>query len=154
MNLVCGFDGLEEEEEGCGMSREGSRSFWRNFWWREGLGEAGIGLWVWGESLGSLGGLGDEEVRWEERRRLEGENVTVAVILGVGVCGSGFKGVGEEEEEEDGGFRGLDLGAKKRDMTCCFCFPIAAMVSDFGSEQETQGGGQFLLIWRAQFRSY
>lgn len=57
---------------------------------------------MWGDSLGSLGslgGLGDEEVRWEERRRLdalEGENVTVAVILGGGVCGSGFKGVGEE----------------------------------------------------------
>ncbi|VVA40564.1 PREDICTED: LOC110754803, partial [Prunus dulcis] len=54
------------------MSDDGSRSFWKNFWWREVLGAVGIGLWVWGESLGSLDGLEDEEVRWEERRvRLE-----------------------------------------------------------------------------------
>ncbi|CAL8998156.1 unnamed protein product, partial [Prunus brigantina] len=46
----------------------------------------GIELWVWGKSLGSLDGLGDEEVRWEERRvHLEGEKLTVAVILGGGL---------------------------------------------------------------------
>ncbi|CAL8152697.1 unnamed protein product [Prunus armeniaca] len=42
-------------------------------------------LWVWGKSLGSLG---DEEVRWEERRvHLEGEKLTMAVILGGEVGG-------------------------------------------------------------------
>ncbi|KAI5356315.1 hypothetical protein L3X38_009210 [Prunus dulcis] len=52
---------------------------------REGLGEVGIELWVWGKSLGSLG---DEEVRWDEKRaHLEGEKLTVTVILGGGVGG-------------------------------------------------------------------
>lgn len=84
MNLAGGL----EEGEGSGTSDDGSRSFWRNFWWREGLGPVGMGLWVWGESLGSLDGLGDEEVRWEERRvRLVGEKLTVAVILGGGAGG-------------------------------------------------------------------
>ncbi|PQP96164.1 hypothetical protein Pyn_05642 [Prunus yedoensis var. nudiflora] len=83
-----GHMGGLEEEEGSGTSDNGSRSFWRNFWWREGLGAVGIRLWVWGESLGSVDGLGDEEVRWEERRvRLEGEKLTVAVILGCGLAG-------------------------------------------------------------------
>ncbi|CAL2254737.1 unnamed protein product [Prunus armeniaca] len=48
----------------------------------------GIELWVWGKSLGSLDGLEDEEVRWEERRvHLECEKLTVAMILGGGVGG-------------------------------------------------------------------
>ncbi|CAB4314203.1 unnamed protein product [Prunus armeniaca] len=55
-------------------------------------------MWVWGKSLGSLG---DEEVRWEERRvHLEGEKLTMAVILGgkskgrgAGVMGSWGPGV-------------------------------------------------------------
>ncbi|PQM37474.1 hypothetical protein Pyn_15528 [Prunus yedoensis var. nudiflora] len=71
-----GHMGGLEEEEGSGTSDNGSRSFWRNFWWREGLGA--------GESLGSVDGLGDEEVRWEERRvRLEGEKLTVALLARV-----------------------------------------------------------------------
>ncbi|CAB4314118.1 unnamed protein product [Prunus armeniaca] len=42
-------------------------------------------LWVWGKSLGSLG---DEEVRWKERRvQLEGEKLTMVVILGGEVGG-------------------------------------------------------------------
>lgn len=56
-------------------------------------------------------------------RRFAGEKVTVVVILGVGVGGEGeetvFEGVVPEAEV-------LDLGAKKREITCCFCFPIAA----------------------------
>lgn len=57
---------------------------------------------------------------WDVRRRLEGENVAVAVILGVGV---GVGGLGRGEEGE-GGF---SLGAKKREITCCFCFPMAML---------------------------
>ncbi|CAB4283546.1 unnamed protein product [Prunus armeniaca] len=49
-------------------------------------------MWVWGKSLGSLG---DEEVRWEERRvHLEGEKLTMAVILG-GEVGREIKREGE-----------------------------------------------------------
>lgn len=92
-----------------------------------------MGFWVWGESLGSFEGLGFEEESWELRRRLEGEKVTVAEILGGGVGGfrregsaSGFE---EEEGEEVEGFNGvLDLGAKKREITCCFCLPIMVVV--------------------------
>ncbi|CAB4280142.1 unnamed protein product [Prunus armeniaca] len=63
-------------------SDDGSESLWWNFWWREGLGVVGIELWVWGKSLG------DEEVRWEERRvHMEGEKLTVTMILGGGVGG-------------------------------------------------------------------
>ena len=86
-----------------------------------------------GESLGSLGGLGGLEARWEERRRFEGEKVTVAEILGGGVDGFGREEGNDEEDEvlgevddDDGA---LGLGAKKRDMTCCFSFPMVA-VSD------------------------
>lgn len=92
-----------------------------------------------------LGRLAGEWLRWEERRRLEGENSTVAVILGGGVGGSGFKGFKEEEEEgEDGGggFWGLGLGAKNRDMTCCFCFPIGGFLWGFESDEGGGGGGR------------
>ncbi|CAB4293829.1 unnamed protein product [Prunus armeniaca] len=52
-----------------------------------GGGRDWVVLWVWGKSLGSLG---DEEVRWKERRvHLEGENLTMAVILGGEVGGGG-----------------------------------------------------------------
>lgn len=84
--------------------------------------------------MGSLAGLGEEETaRWEERRaRLAGEKATVAVILGGGVGGSlGFDGGdegGNEEEEGDEGSGVLGLGAKKREITCCFCFPMAEEV--------------------------
>jgi hypothetical protein len=56
---------------------------------------------------------------------LDGEKLTVAVILGV-------EGVGRGEEEGGGGSvvggGGLGLGAKKREMTCCFCLPIFVVV--------------------------
>ena len=92
-----------------------------------------MGFWVWGESLGSFEGLGFGEESWELRRRLEGEKVTVAEILGGGVGGfrrEGFaSGFEEEEGEEVEGFNGvLDLGAKKREITCCFCLPIMVMM--------------------------
>lgn len=58
---------------------------------------------------------------WKVRRRLEGEKVTVAEILGGGVAEFSREGGGLEDcEGEDG----LGLGAKKREMTCCFCFPM------------------------------
>lgn len=145
MNFAAG--GLADEEgewEGSGRSSvEGSRSFWRNFWWREGLGAAGIGLLVWGESLGSFGGLG-EAVRWERRERLEGEKATVAVILGGGVGGggwAGFNGGGDDDDEEDEGFVVLGFGAKKREMTCCFCFPMVVAVVMGGAETADGGLG-------------
>lgn len=71
------------------------------------------------ESFGRLEDLGgfEREASDEEMRRLEGEKVTVADILG------GEKGwaamADEEEEEEDGD---LGFGAKNREITCCFCF--------------------------------
>jgi len=51
------------------------------------------------------------------RRRLEGENVAVAEILGVGGL----------ERGEEGGDGDLALRAKKREITCCFCFPMAIL---------------------------
>lgn len=55
-------------------------------------------------------------------RRLEGEKVTVADILGgeKGWVGE-VKAAAEEEEERDGD---LGFGAKNREITCCFCFPM------------------------------
>ena len=102
-----------------GAEEEGSRSFWTNFWWS---------VWSMGwESLGALGGLVEGET-WEGGRRLEGEKVTVVEILGGGVSGFGREdgdGDGDDgiEDEDDEG--ALDLGAKKREITCCFCFPMA-----------------------------
>jgi hypothetical protein len=57
---------------------------------------------------------------------LDGEKLTVAEILGV-------EGVGREGEEAGGGGSvvgggGFGLGAKKREMTCCFCLPIFVVV--------------------------
>lgn len=71
-----------------------------------------------------LGFLG-VEVRWVERSlRFEGEKETVAFTLGDGIGGEG----GDGEDEGFAGGVGVDgvlgLGAKKREMTCCFCFPI------------------------------
>lgn len=88
-----------------------------------------MGFWVWGESLGSFEGLGFGEESWELRRRLEGEKVTVAEILGGGVGGFRREGSASAFEEEVEGFNGvLDLGAKKREITCCFCLPIMVMM--------------------------
>jgi len=76
----------------------------RKRWWSE--GEEGSG------SFWSLrGGLS-----LDVRRRLEEENVAVAEILGVGGLGRG----------EEGGEH-LAFGAKKREITCCFCFPMAIL---------------------------
>lgn len=58
------------------------------------------------------------EWRWSVLTRLAGEYETVVAILGGGVAGGGFEGCA--------GAEGLGLGAKKREITCCFCFPIAA----------------------------
>lgn len=60
--------------------------------------------------LGCL--LGDNEARARACLRLEGVKETVAEILG---GGEGFGG------GEEGGFC---FGAKKREMTCCFGFPM------------------------------
>ncbi|MFS7936768.1 hypothetical protein Hanom_Chr05g00419621 [Helianthus anomalus] len=60
-------------------------------------------------------------MRWEVRRRLRGEKVTVAEILG-DVDGGG----------DGGGEEGLGFGAKKREMTCCFCFPIVMTMTVVG----------------------
>lgn len=69
-----------------------------------------------GESFGFLSG----EASREERRRFEGEKETTAAILGSGVDGDG-----EDGEGSDGRGGDLALGAKKRDITCCFCLPIS-----------------------------
>lgn len=62
----------------------------------------------------------------EEMRRLEGEKVTVADTLAgengwVGRVMSAAVAEEEEEEERDGN---LGFGAKNREITCCFCFPM------------------------------
>lgn len=53
--------------------------------------------------------------------------MTVAEIFGVGGFGRGEDGGGEGESVVDEG--GLGLGAKKREMTCCFCFPMFVVVA-------------------------
>lgn len=59
----------------------------------------GMGLRVWGESLGFLGVFGGK--RDETTFRFAGENETVAAILGGGVCcGGGSGGGGDEADEE------------------------------------------------------
>lgn len=85
--------------------------------------------------MGSFEGLEFGEESWEVRSRLEGEKETVAEILGGGVDGFGREGCGTEEKQEEEGegeaFEGvLVLGAKKRDITCCFCLPIVTVVMD------------------------
>ena len=84
---------------------------------------------MWGESFGALGGF--EAGDWEARRRLDGGKVTVAEILGGGVGVFGREEGGDDDDDDEGfgavacGVGVLGLGAKKRDMTCCFCFPMA-----------------------------
>lgn len=58
--------------------------------------------------------------------------MTVAVILGGGVdefrrgdCDGGGDDGGEVEDGEEDG---LGLGAKKREIACCFCFPMTVAV--------------------------
>lgn len=59
-----------------------------------------------------------EEMNWELRARLAGEKLTVVEIFG---GGGGEEGVG---------FDGvLGFGAKKREITCCFCLPIVIVLS-------------------------
>ena len=66
-------------------------------------------------------GLLEVEARWVERSfRFEGEKETVVFTLGDGIGGGGR----EEDERFDGGVGVAGLGAKKREMTCCFCLPM------------------------------
>lgn len=51
---------------------------------------------------------------------MDGEKETVVEILGV-------EGVGRGESVVDEG--GLGFGAKKREITCCFCFPMFVVVA-------------------------
>lgn len=63
----------------------------------------------------------------ERSFRLDGEKETVVETLAGGGGGSGFAfGSGEEDEGSAGnGDDGVwDLGAKNREMTCCFCLPM------------------------------
>lgn len=52
---------------------------------------------------------------WEILRRFAGEKLTVAAILGGGVQGV---------VEVEGSSSFFGFGAKKREITCCFGFPI------------------------------
>lgn len=60
----------------------------------------------------------------ERSLRFEGENDTVVLTEGDGSGGGGT----EEDKGFDSGIGAddgsLDLGAKNREMTCCFCLPI------------------------------
>jgi hypothetical protein len=102
--------------------------------------------------LGSFEDLGFGEESWEERRRLEGEKVTVAEILGGGVGGFGREG----REVEEGGGKGEGFGgalgfeAKKRDITCCFCLPMTVVVLVV-VEAKPKLFREHFLIWRASF---
>lgn len=50
----------------------------------------------------------------------------MAEILGGGIGGFGREeGEGEDDSAADGV---LGLGAKKREMTCCFCFPMLVVM--------------------------
>lgn len=55
---------------------------------------------------------------WEVLRRFAGEKLTVATILGGGVQGV---------VEVEGSSSFFGFGAKKREITCCFGFPIIPM---------------------------
>jgi len=63
-------------------------------------------------------------------RRLEGEKVTVADIFGGENDWVGGAKAEEEEEETDGD---LGFGAKNREITCCFCFPMKFALQNFVS---------------------
>lgn len=41
------------------------------------------------------------------------------------ILGGGVGGFGRREEDDES----VDLGAKKREMTCCFCFPMPVVVA-------------------------
>lgn len=67
--------------------------------------------------LGFWEGLSGER-KWVVLRRFEGEKVTVVEILG-----------GFWDDCEGSSFEGdLGLGAKKREIICCFCFPMVMVV--------------------------
>lgn len=85
-----------------------------------------------GDNRGVLEGFLIGDMSWEVRRRLRGEYVTVAEILGGGVdefgrgdCDGGGDDGGEVDVVEEDGF---GLGAKKREIACCFCFPMTVAV--------------------------
>lgn len=72
-----------------------------------------------------------EVMRVERRLRFDGEKATVVVIFGEeedegAVCGGGLEVVG------------LDLGAKKREIICCFCLPMVVEVV-VEEEEEVKG---------------
>ncbi|GER46658.1 leucine-rich repeat protein kinase family protein [Striga asiatica] len=122
--------------EGSRRSWGGSRSLSRNFRWRVGLGR-GIKL---GVLLGEAGwlsfwGLLWRALSWPVRIRLAGEKETVVAILGGGVeggfCGCGGPGVASAE----------GLGAKKREMTCCFCLPMEMWRRREQAAAPVRGGG-------------
>lgn len=79
-----------------------------------------MGLWGEDNNFGILDGLDSGDESCDVLRRLAGEKLTVAAIFGGGV--GGFVCDFEVDVEEGSG--GFDFGAKKREMTCCFCFPI------------------------------
>lgn len=76
-----------------------------------------------------------EVMRVERRLRFDGEKATVVVIFG--------------EEEDEGAVCGgdgdglvvvgLDLGAKKREIICCFCLPMVVEVVVEEEEEEVKG---------------
>lgn len=53
-----------------------------------------------------------------------GQKETTAAIFGGGVDGDGEDGGGSGAR---GGGGVLGLGAKKRDITCCFCLPVISI---------------------------
>lgn len=45
------------------------------------------------------------------------------------ILGGGVGGFGREEGDKSVSDEVLDLGAKKREITCCFCFPMLTIVT-------------------------
>lgn len=69
------------------------------------------------------------DINSEDLRRFAGEKETFVVILGVGDEDEGL--VSLLEEGDDGV---LGFGAKNREITCCFCFTIVMVISEFEIE--------------------
>lgn len=88
---------------------------------------------------------------------MAGENETVDKTFGGGV-GGGCDWEGDAKDKDDDGSLGkeessrvLGLGAKKREITCCFCFPMATAPSKLpaGVCGVEQVGVRFLAVWSA-----
>lgn len=77
--------------------------------------------------------LGAEAIWSDKSFRFDGENDTVAEILAGDGDGSEFGfGTGKCGEEDEGSADFGDdgvfvLGAKNREIICCFCFPMATI---------------------------